>query len=495
MKRSALALFIFFISSASVIAQIKDTTYSESKVNGMWQKTELDIFSRNEFCSVTSLLQENWDESSQSWVNSFFSTYDSTTSGTRIITQSWDALNTKWVNYSQALLFDSKDGSQRTYQYQTWDAASGSWLNNYRLIDKFDDKGRSVISEMDLYSNNQWQKLQRDLASFDANNRLTESIFQMWMNNAWVNNNRTTNNYTTGVSSNDLWNVGNKQWTKFQRSLNDYIANTANTKKSLGQLYSSSDSTWQNNYRSHSSYNHNNQMFSTFEQFWDATQQAWINALKVKIDYYGDGNQKRYEFEGWDGTTNTWGFGYRSTSTDISCSQSLQFVPVARMKNNTGLVAQNDKLSMRRMPDAKTNADNTIKRVFNPGAGNRNTLVYDFTFNANQSQQYAFELILSSASRPQRINSETTNDITATNNAGFMLSPNPAKNYFDINLSAYKNAGNITLKLSDITGKAVLQQKMNAGAQRVYLPSLQKGLYIVTVISGKEVQNQKLVIE
>jgi hypothetical protein len=45
------------------------------------------------------------------------------------------------------------------------------------------------------------------------------------------------------------------------------------------------------------------------------------------------------------------------------------------------------------------------------------------------------------------------------------------------------------------TARAILQQKMNTGTQRVYLPSLQKGVYIVTITSGKEIQNQKLVIE
>jgi hypothetical protein len=136
-----------------------------------------------------------------------------------------------------------------------------------------------------------------------------------------------------------------------------------------------------------------------------------------------------------------------------------------------------------------------LKEGLIPLAGDRNTLVYDFSFNGNQSQQYAFELVLSSAQKPQKVNSQPKSNVIAKNNTGFMVSPNPAKNYFDVNLSAYKNAGSVTLKLSDISGKTILQQKMNAGIQRVHLPFLQKGMYIVTITSGKESQNQKLVIE
>ena len=40
-----------------------------------------------------------------------------------------------------------------------------------------------------------------------------------------------------------------------------------------------------------------------------------------------------------------------------------------------------------------------------------------------------------------------------------------------------------------------MQHKMEAGMQRVDLPSIQKGIYIVTITSGKEIQTQKLVVE
>ena len=44
------------------------------------------------------------------------------------------------------------------------------------------------------------------------------------------------------------------------------------------------------------------------------------------------------------------------------------------------------------------------------------------------------------------------------------------------------------MKLSDATGKLIMQQKVNAAMQRIELPALQKGLYVVTVISEEEMK-------
>jgi hypothetical protein len=147
------------------------------------------------------------------------------------------------------------------------------------------------------------------------------------------------------------------------------------------------------------------------------------------------------------------------------------------------------------MPGSKTYPGNAIQRTFNPFAGNSNTVVYDFSFknSGNQSEQYAFELILSSTVKPKDLSSKQAGNVVI-NKSSFVLSPNPAKNYFNINLSAWKTGGTIMLRLSDVSGKLIMQQKMYAGIQRVDLPVLQKGLYIVTITSGKETRAEKIVI-
>jgi hypothetical protein len=184
-----------------------------------------------------------------------------------------------------------KEGSQQIYQYQTWDAAAGLWINNHRVTDNRDNEGRSVTSEVNIYSGNAWQKLQRSLLSYDANNRVTQSIFQTW-NNAWTNNNKTVYDYSSGVTFNYLWDIGNMKWTKLTRTLNDYLDSTALVEKSLTQGYSGSS--WQNMQRSGATYNDNDQQLFNLQQFWDADTQAWVNSSRIKMDYYDDRNQNHF---------------------------------------------------------------------------------------------------------------------------------------------------------------------------------------------------------
>jgi hypothetical protein len=473
-KRSAIAVFICYSFSVTAIAQTTDSIFSENKINGIWQKNLLDIIARDNSCSILSDFQLTWDASNNKWINAFRSTYQYPEGKVITLSQRWDALNSTWINSSKS--FYNTQGSPRIFQLQVWDAVLNTWINNYRSVETLNDEGLTVVSEFDLYGDNEWQKIQRSLFVYDANDLITEYIFQVWMNNTWLNNNKTTNNYTTGTSFTDLWDAGNKRWTKFQRTFNDYLNNTINPQRSLNQVYSGA--AWQNAQRSEATYNSNDQMLSNSQQFWDAGMQAWVNASQINTDYYSSGNINHFEFKGWDAFSNSWSIGFREKFTDINCSQGIQFIPVTQVKNN----------------NTKTIAANTIKSVLNPLASDAHKLVFDVTFNNGQSQQQ-FQMILSSGQVPQKINSQTKNEATGKSNSGFILSPNPARNYFNINLSAYKNAGSIMLKLTDMSGKLILQQKLNATIQRVDLPSLQKGIYIVTIISGKETHNQKLVIE
>jgi hypothetical protein len=71
-RRFVLAILICFIFFATINAQTKDSVFSENKVNGVWQKVELDIVTRNNLCAIVSVLQLRWNESSHLWRNVFF---------------------------------------------------------------------------------------------------------------------------------------------------------------------------------------------------------------------------------------------------------------------------------------------------------------------------------------------------------------------------------------------------------------------------------------
>ena len=497
LKKLASAAFAWIAFAATAFSQTTDSIYYENKSNGVWQKSQLDIVTRDvSSCLLTSVLSKVWNESSHSWVNSALSTYTNNKSGSlaKTLMQGWDASNNAWVNVSNTYFAISNEGSKLTYIYQVWDAVTSKWINNSRIVEDFDDKGRATSNELDLYSNNTWEKIQRGLSSYDDNDRIIVNIFQMWMNNEWTNNSKTTHSYTgNGVTFNYLWSLGEQKWKKFARSFTDYLDGTSNAQKILGEILS--NSIWQNNFRQEDTYNSNGQTLSDVFQYWDPGMQSWVNSSQLNLDYYPDGKQRYFRYESWDANTNSWSSGIRETYTDINCSAGLQVVPVADVKNGGGVSLQrvNGNYFFYHMPAANTNTANTIQRRFNPLLSNAYNLVYDVIYNNGKGLKQ-FEVILSSGVKPKSISSNTTNS-AATVYKRFVISPNPAKTYFDIDLRNYKNANDITLKLADVSGRFIMQQKMEAGLQRINIASLQKGMYIVTITSGKQVQTQKLIVE
>jgi hypothetical protein len=75
--------------------------------------------------------------------------------------------------------------------------------------------------------------------------------------------------------------------------------------------------------------------------------------------------------------------------------------------------------------------------------------------------------------------------------------PNPARDYFVINTSLFKNTEVKILSVANSSGKTILQQKLTgSGMQRIDLPGhIQKGVYIVCVATGIEIYQQNLVVE
>ena len=304
----------------------------------------------------------------------------------------------------QIYFFTSEQGTKRTYIYQNWDPGSGTWINSYKLWESLDALGRSVTSEFDLYSNEQWQRIQRSLLSYDDRNRVSSSVFQVWSNSAWLNNGKTTYDYTSdGKTIDYLWSIGESRWILFRRAYNDYIENTALSKKSLGQILSGSD--WVNFFRNNASYNNNNRLLFTAQQFWDATSQVWNNSSRTKMDYYSDGSQRYFQFDSWDVSTNSWSYSYRVTNTDASCSQSLQLVPVSAINNRMALLPTgvNGQNLVQRIPGMHPASLNSYQRSFNPLASAGNRLVYDLSLNA-AGRPYEFEMIFSGT--PKQNNSQ-----------------------------------------------------------------------------------------
>lgn len=85
--------------------------------------------------------------------------------------------------------------------------------------------------------------------------------------------------------------------------------------------------------------------------------------------------------------------------------------------------------------------------------------------------------------------------ISNTGNDKFIISPNPAKDYFTVTPSATLKPGKAALKLYDLSGKLLITKQIQLqGAQKIQLPSITKGIYIVHISWANQLQKQLLFV-
>lgn len=483
------ALFLLCISNT--FSQITDTSLTEQYQNGEWQNSYRNITAYDGICNIQNILTQSWDIATGTWINSGQSTYKYDDMGrvAAMFFRNWDIASGTWVSSAKGEYNYQNNGLQQFFTYQLWDAVTKTWTNNYRSVSGLNSAGYTVKNEFDLFMNNEWMKISKTIITYDAKLRPVESISQTWANEQWTNSNRTLQSYTgNGLSVGYYWDSYNQQWIKSSRSFNDYLDQTSYTEKTVSQ--SNNGGTWVNSTYQQNTYNENNMPKGYNFRVWDADSQSWLQILRSLQQFYSNGNPSVYTMQLWDNLTGTWTNNHRYTHSNSNCPLQATFTPVVQdksVKNNSAAA---------KTPGWKTD----FRKVASMGQTllsatqfdiNEQSLIYNINVRApNNTGAYSFQMILS----PQRKNSTgaASEETLTVTKKSFVISPNPAKNYFIINISSN---GNSTLSMNDVSGRLVLQKKMQPGMQKVDLPSLQKGLYIITVTTGKEILKQKLVIE
>ena len=88
--------------------------------------------------------------------------------------------------------------------------------------------------------------------------------------------------------------------------------------------------------------------------------------------------------------------------------------------------------------------------------------------------------------------------IETSRSSAFSIYPNPAENYFTIQLNL-KTESNIEILLSDISGRTIMQKnfgKLSSGNQNISIDTeLSDGIYWVNVISNQGTSIQKICIQ
>ena len=474
-KFTSSILFLTFCALAN--AQVIDTVFSDNKQNGVWVKNGIDIQTLNTDCSVATNLFKAWDAATASYVNTALTTfsYDTAGNNTGLVSQVWDASSATWINTGRTFYTYSSDGRYFTNLSQNWDIVTLQWVNNFRILVEFNADGTTKASEFSLYDANQgWLKQARNLNTYDDQKRLTDFLYQAYVNGAWLNNSRTSYDYSKGgLSISYAWDAFNAAWIKVGRGFNDYLPGTSIPIRQLYQSYTGLS--WLNQSRTSTDYNASNNVERAKGEFWDIAKAQWFNGYRVNGGYYPDGSQQYFRFEGWDILTNTWSYGYRAVYTNNACATTVDFTAaIETLTDRTG--------------------ENFIKKLLSGQDKMSKAFITEKSFaSGNRQLSFTLRRTLKAKSKPVRSLTQS-NNVVADNKV--LIAPNPAKGYFTMNLSSYKAHGSVTLTITDLSGKKVVQKQLPAGSvQQVAIPNVAKGMYVVNVIAGQYVHTQKLIVE
>lgn len=166
---------------------------------------------------------------------------------------------------------------------------------------------------------------------FDANNRISSTVYQNWSGGQWVNNNK----YAMLYNSNDdqtlyagmNWNLGTMAWdTNYAtRTTYTYDGNNNNT-----QILSEnwvSNGVYEYGDRSTYTYDANNNMLTEIQEDWSGT--AWENVYKMTLTYNvanepTDMVMQDWVLTAWVNSTHVYNISWYNVAEDLPISYTTQ---------------------------------------------------------------------------------------------------------------------------------------------------------------------------
>ena len=121
------------------------------------------------------------------------------------------------------------------------------------------------------------------------------------------------------------------------------------------------------------------------------------------------------------------------------------------------------------------------------------------TLGINQFKANETDYTLSSVAKVIQISdlASSVNSVS-TDNGTLSVYPNPLKSTSKVHFTVKKSGTNVTISLFDITGKQVdilVNGMQSAGAYAIDLNKMNRGVYLLKMISGNETQIQKVIVE
>lgn len=358
------------------------------------------------------------------------------------------------------------------------------WSPSYGFNYEYDANNNLVVETYLQMSNASVVVGGRDINTYNASNRIIQSIYQNFneQTNQLVNDERSIYAYTNGrLSSIESQEWINLSWVNSYKIVVNY--NTNNLPTTIF-FYDWQNSQWVNDELTIYDYNANNKVSATTDQEW--TNSQWVNSRKTLYVY--NANNKLITERGakWDVFNNVWNetganrtdYVLDATGNILSRTESGNYDYKAEYTYATASLMSNfvhpfkDKTGL----DYAFSDFPYVNKLLTERGFRLNTMTNNFELSSRTTYNYNSAIVLNTASFD-------------TAKATISVYPNPAQDVLFI-----KNVNNIVIDkvtITDLSGKKILEQ--NGNKTSINIESIAAGMYVLEVISGESKMVEKFV--
>jgi len=366
-------------------------------------------------------------------------TYDSNGNRLSDLCEKWT--NNNWINYYRNTYTYDSNGNLLSYSDGQW--TNNAWENSNRRYYTYDSNGNQLTELYEyLTLRNTWEKYSRETYTYDSKGNRLSCLREKWTNNNWSNDYKYT--YTYDSNGNQLTDLSG-QWTNYA---------------------------WRNSNKKTFTYDSGGNRLTALSEQW--TNNAWEIYGRITATYDSKGNQLTYLEEYW--IDYAYRNGYRGTFTYDS--NGNQLTKLSEKSTNNAWVNY-----YRYSYTYDLNGNKLSGEYYNWNSTNNNWEQtedeYDWEIFSNNKY---FDEYSGFKVKVHWKALDVTGIKQITENNKIEIYPNPCIDQLIIQNEelGIRNEDNL-LRISDLQGRTVLQQKLMQGQTAVDVSQLKSGFYIVEI--------------
>lgn len=158
---------------------------------GVWMDLTKTIYSYNTLEQCTEIVNLQFDFVS-TWNNTTKDSFVYNANGwmTEHLAQQWDSI--VWVNTTITYPAYDNNGHDTSQLQKAW--VNNAWENSIRAAYSYNSGWLKILEHSEAWINNAWENLELYTNQYDAQNRISEVLFQEWGGTSWDNS--TITNWT-----------------------------------------------------------------------------------------------------------------------------------------------------------------------------------------------------------------------------------------------------------------------------------------------------------